>query len=389
MFLKPGTFFHLVGASIRVSVYPILRASIILFLVIGFLYGLHFAPHINYYYFVEPYLKLKFTMYYTPVIDTRIYNSPSDNREFAWRLVACLNETGDYVIFGSSDVSIASSPNALRLVFSDIDVDRIVAYLGSIDGVLVDVPDVMGYRLPSSLEGKVVNKSISILGGNSVRLLVVRSRSVFGAGRQFIVLIGPKYLDLVQRIMPVDFVVGAKDTSSLEKCIDGVFNYFRRKYAGVWPPLRLELRGVSWEQSYRQSLSNVYSEQTLRMLELFSVLAVFVAFIVGLREGIAYAESSSELIGVLRLYGAPRTLVFLLGFVSGLLVLVGVVAGMFVVPYLFYVGFFGGSMPPLSFLLSKTWEFFVVVLPACPLASGLGSLWYASRRSLESFVSSH
>jgi hypothetical protein len=371
------------------SAYPILRAALILFFVIGFLYGLHFAPHINYYYFVEPYLKLKFTMHYTPVIDNRILVNPTDNKKLAEGLISCLNKTGDYIIFGSTGVDIASSPSALRLAFSDVDVDMIVSHLKNADGVLVDVPDVLGYRLPSSLVGKIVNVSRSIGHGANVtfKLLVVRSRSVFERGR-VAVLIGPKYLDLVPRIMPITFAVGAKDTSSLEECIDDVFNYFRRKYAGVWPPVRLELYKVSWEQAYKQDVNNIYSEQMLRTLELFSVLAIVVAFIVGLREGIAYAESSSELIGVLRLYGAPRTLVFLLGFVSGLLVLVGVVAGMFVVPYLYYKGLFGGSMPPLSFLLSRTWSFFVVVLPACPLASGLGSLWYAGRRSLESFVSS-
>lgn len=399
-----AAYFHLLSASIRTSIRPILRASLILFFVIGFLYGLHYAPHINYYYFVEPLEKLQFTKYYTLVVDSRVFDNPASREEFVESTVSCLNEIDDYVVLGgelevyiqslgrsSLPIYIASSPRALQLVFADIDIEELEARLESIDGIYVDIPDVLGYRLPSRLVGEVVTATISAdpySSSTTARLLTVRSRSIFGTGF-VVVLIGSKYLDLVSRTMLGTLVVGTEDTSSLEKCLESVLTRFREKYAGLWPPPRFELYNVSREIAYRQSYSNVYSRQIQAMLELFSVLAVVIAFIVSFREGIAYAESSSELIGILRLYGAPRRLLFLLGFASGLLVLISVVAGMLIVPYLYYKGLFGGSMPPLLFLLSRTWSFIVLVLPACPLASGLGSLWYTSRRSLESFVSSH
>lgn len=393
---------RLISISARMSGYPLLRAGLTLFLVVGFLYALHLAPHINYYYFTDPYLRAGFTVYYTPDIDARVLHNPRALEMVAKGMVECLNRNVDsYIVLGSVEVQasiprlgtslaslgIASSPEALPLIFPDIDVDSLAKHGESVDGVLVDVPDVMGYRLPGNLAGRVVPVSFQLRGEGNVtaRLLVARSRAALERGR-VIVLVGGEYLSLVPMLMPVSFAVGGGNTAGLEKCIDKVFKSVEEMYAGLWPPLRMGLYKVTRSQAYTSSLNNVYNAGMTRMLEAFSIIAVIVAVIVGFREGLAFADSSSGLIGVLRLYGAPRPLLFILGFSLGAIALLGALAGIAVIPYIYYHHFLGGVLaPPLS-LLKNTWLFFATVLPACPLAAGAASLWYTSRRSLESLV---
>ncbi|GEM_PF-6313973 len=404
-------FFKILSVAIRSGLYSIIRASFILLFVIGFLYSLHVGPHINYYYFVEPYEKSKFTYFYDVVVDPSILRDPEKSTVVTDNILACfdnidyLAESGyEFYIDGLDNLPIvqqdgirknrltlivASSISSLSLVFPGIDIETIRKLYPSIDGILVDAPDVVGYRLPQNMANKVIDvelihccKDLKI----RTKLLVVRSNYPFAKGL-VAALVGSNYTEIIYYIMSARFIIGLENTSRLDSCLDKVITDIRRKYTTTWPPIYAEVRVKSRGQAYEESLNAVYSSHAMRIFMLFSTLALIVAFIVSLREGIAYAESSSDLIGLLRILGAPRVLIFLVGFIVGSIVSSATTIGIIVMPYLYFEKLIGISLPPISFLFSKTVTFIALILITCPLAFGLGNLWHTSRRSLESYVS--
>jgi len=380
---------RLILASLKLGEYPLLRATITLGIIVGFLYSLHIAPLMNKYYFVEPLAKAQFTTFYDLRVETDIWRNKQAMQLLVDGLLACLGNR-DFIVIAPSTVDgkkvfIASSPNSVPLAFPDISTEEAWrAVKEGFDGLLIYVPDVTGYKRLSMDFGQATELVINCCGANeSLKLLTAGSRSAFA--RYFVaLLIGTKYAKLLNTLGVSAVLVREDKPGSLTPCLEELNKKLLDMYPGR--PFAVDVLSVTTkEEAYRIELQTFYS--TSREMVFFSAMALIVSAIVAFREGLAYAEASSELIGVLRLFGAPRRLLVVLGISAASLIYIGTVAGILVTLYIYFEVLLGGALAPLGYLMGATWRFFIALFAAIAAALCLSNIVAASRRNLESYVS--
>ena len=382
--------------SLRFLLYPLLsgkwvfiRTAILLSLLLGFLSYIYFAPMLNQYYILDPLEKA--TLGYLIDISISSHNPFIDvtelYREMTRTLLACMGNSA-YLAVGSSlnynenEVSLVliGDNASIKLIAPDISLSSLPRRY---DGIAVHEVTLSGYKkLNDSIE-----KYWLRVGGTKylLRMYPAKSRvALLPANIIFVLFNDAKSREILQRSGGITHLI-VKDEQVLkkaEKCLTNIGSELRKKGLG-----EIRLRVSSKKQIYYNDKKALFSTAMYQWMLLSATLALIVSFIVSIRESFGLASASSDLIGVLRLYGAPSYTLIAMGLATGIsLYALTIIGALIVLKLVFKVLLPLVVLPPLAYIISSMRLVLLGIFALMLSAVVLGFVVYSRKRSLEELV---
>ena len=382
--------------SLRFLLYPLfsgkwvfIRTVILLSLVLGFLSYIYFAPMLNQYYILDPLKKATLGYLIDISISSRnqFINPAELYSETAKALLACMGRDA-YLAVGSSlnyngnDITLVliGDNASIGLIAPDISLSSLPR---GYDGVAVHEVTLSGY--------KEVNDSIEkywLKAGETrylLRMYPAKSRVVLLPADIVLVLFNDaKSREILQRSGGITHLIvkNRQVLKKAEKCLASINSELKRRGLG-----EIKLRVNSKKQIYYSDKKTLFSTTMYQWMLLSATLALVVSFIVSIREGLGLASASSDLIGVLRLYGAPSHTLIAMGLATGILLYsLTIIGALVTLKLVFKVLLPSVVLPPLSYIVSSMRLVLLGVFALMLLAVVLGFVLYSRRRSLEELV---
>ena len=369
-----------------------IRTVVVLSFVLGFLFYIYFAPMLNQYYMLDPLRKTPLS--YLVNIGLYPLNQFIDvnmlYREITKNLLACMGNRS-YIAIGPSleyngttiVIALLGDNVSINLIAPDVPNIGTLHSLKGYDGIAIHVNKLTGYKkLNDSIE-----KYWLKIGSTSFLLKAypVKSRIVLFSADIVLALFNSVK---TRRILETgniitNLVLPDKEVlEKAEKCLMNIDKNLRKRGLG-----KVELEIKSKTQIYESNKKALFSTAMYQWMLLSATLALIVSFIVSIREGLGLASASSDLIGVLRLYGAPSYILITMGLATGILLYaLTIIGALIVLKLVFKVLLSPVVLPPLAYIISSMRLVLLGIFALMLSAVVLGFVVYSRRRSLEELV---
>lgn len=365
----------------------IIRVIIILSLVLGFLFYIYFAPYLNKYYILDPIQESTAQYFINVDIKPAPYSEAEAYEKASAIIVDCLG-SGPYVVTALTTidvngkeyaVAVALDNRSIRFIAPDIPSNMFASHARSFDGVLIRQDTMAKTSEP------VPRTTMLRINGYALHLLGTHSRIVLSYARNLVLLYNTvKARNILKKLYISDILSSSNSAlEHAELCIRKADKTLSSIGLG-----RVSFTLETKEALYERNREAAFGSEFYEWMALASGLSLAVSLVVSAREGLGLAAASSELIGLLRLYGASVYTVLVMGLVTGVVIAVSVVAGLLVVSRLVFDLLLPVRLPPLLYILYSSRELLLGVFLSIVLATALGFVVFTRRSSLEDLVSS-